>query len=109
MSLKQIKAINPPYPFEAYAYMISPLSNENGGGYQITFPDLPGCMSDGETVSEAIENGRDAFITWISSCADMGRPIPKPKSHVPENEINMPGKFVQRIPKSLHSKLATLA
>ena len=28
---------------------VSPLSEEDGGGYLIEFPDLPGCMSDGET------------------------------------------------------------
>ena len=40
--------------FEDYSFEIRPLSEEDGGGFLITFPDLPGCMSDGETPEEAI-------------------------------------------------------
>ena len=36
-----------------YAVMIAPLSAEDGGGFLATVPDLPGCMSDGETPEEA--------------------------------------------------------
>ena len=50
MSVKNIKKVEPPYPFEAYTHVVSPLSAEDGGGFLITFPDLPGCMSDGETI-----------------------------------------------------------
>ena len=38
----------------AYAFTIRPLEADEGGGYLIEFPDLPGCMADGETVEEAI-------------------------------------------------------
>lgn len=109
MNIKEIKAITPPHPFEAYTQVISPLSSEEGGGFLISFPDLPGCMSDGETIEEAIHNGRDAFLAWISAQADMGREIPRPSYHVPETELPMSGKFVQRVPKSLHAKLSVLA
>ena len=50
----------PKYPFE-----IQPLTAEEGGGYLITFPDLPGCMSDGETIEAAIGNGADAETAWL--------------------------------------------
>jgi len=109
MSIKQITAVTAPYPFEAYTHVISPLSPEEGGGFLISFPDLPGCISDGETIEEAIHNGRDAFLAWISARADMGREIPKPLYRAPETETSMSGKFVQRVPKSLHAKLAVLA
>ena len=109
MSVKEVKAITPPYPFEAYAHVVSPLSPAEGGGFLISFPDLPGCMSDGETIEEAIQNGRDAFLSWISAQADMGREIPKPVYRPPETEPPMSGKFVQRVPKTLHAKLAALA
>lgn len=99
----------PPHPFEAYTHVISPLSSEEGGGFLISFPDLPGCISDGETIEEAIHNGRDAFLAWISAHADMGREIPRPSYRVPEAEPPMSGKFVQRVPKSLHAKLSVLA
>jgi antitoxin HicB len=48
-----------------YSFIIRHLSSEDGGGYLIEFPDLPGCMSDGETIDEAIANGQDAIKTWI--------------------------------------------
>ncbi len=50
-----------------YPYTIRTLSPSEGGGYLIEFPDLPGCMSDGETIEEAIENGKDAMRCWIAA------------------------------------------
>ena len=38
-----------------YPFIIRPLSKEDGGGYLIEFPDLPGCISDGETIEEVYE------------------------------------------------------
>jgi len=109
MRIKEIKAVTVPYPFESYTHIISPLPPAEGGGFLISFPDLPGCMSDGETIEEAIQNGRDAFLGWVSAQADMGREIPKPAYRAPEAEPPMSGKFVQRVPKTLHAKLAALA
>jgi len=100
----------PPYPFEAYAHIIEPLSAEEGGGFLITFPDLPGCMSDGETEAEAIANGRDAFLCWVSAVADMGKTIPSPTFRTAVTApVESSGKFVQRVPKSIHAQLAARA
>jgi len=85
------------YPFE-----IRPLSKEEGGGYSITFPDLPGCYSDGATPEEAITNGRDALESWLAVVREFGDKLPKPFS-------NVSGRFVQRVPRSLHAQLITQA
>lgn len=61
------------YPFE-----VRPLSNESGGGYMVTFPDLLGCMSDGETMEEAIANAMDAEHSWIETAREFGDAIPGP-------------------------------
>jgi antitoxin HicB len=45
-----------------YRFTVRPLSKEEGGGYLVEYPDIPGCMSDGETIQEAIANGREALI-----------------------------------------------
>lgn len=108
--VKTIPRIVPPWPFEAYAHIISPLSAGDGGGFLITFPDLPGCMSDGETEAEAVESGRDAFNAVISALHDMGREIPAP-SFSPDDATTpgASGKFVARVPKSIHAKLTSRA
>lgn len=85
------------FPFE-----IRPLSKDEGGGYAITFPDLPGCRSDGATPEQAIENGRDALASWLEVAREFGDPIPKPFSAVS-------GRFVQRVPRSLHARLIAQA
>ena len=85
------------YPFE-----IRPLSKEEGGGYSITFPDLPGCYSDGATPEEAITNGRDALESWLAVVREFGDKLPKPFS-------NVSGRFVQRVPRSLHAQLIARA
>lgn len=85
------------YPFE-----IRPLAEDEGGGWLIAFPDLPGCMSDGETPEEAIANGKDAVAAWLKAAQESGREVPRP-GELPS------GKFIARIPRSLHARLAARA
>jgi len=56
-----------------YPAVIRPLSAEEGAGYLIEYPDLPGCRSDGETIAEAIANGADAIACWIAAMKADGR------------------------------------
>ena len=87
------------YPFE-----VRPLSAEEGGGYLISFPDFAECISDGETVEEAIENGRDALKATIAALKSKKLPVPVPNSGGVAS-----GKFVARVPKTVHAQLATRA
>lgn len=61
-----------------YRVHIEPLSEEDGGGYIATVPDLPGCMSDGDTEHEALDNVQQAIADWIECAQRLGRPIPHP-------------------------------
>jgi len=63
-----------------YPVVVRPLSERDGGGYLATAPDLPGCMSDGETPEEAIVNVQDAILTWIEAAEDLGHPVPPPSA-----------------------------
>lgn len=63
-----------------YPIVIAPLSAEDGGGFSALVPDLPGCMSDGDTPEQAIANVQDAIAMWIEAAHDLGRPIPRPSS-----------------------------
>lgn len=85
------------YPFE-----VRPLSKDEGGGYSITFPDLPGCYPDGATPEEAIRNGRDALESWLAVAGECGDKIPLQFSGIS-------GRFVQRVPRSLHAQLIARA
>ena len=107
-SIKKIAKAVPKFPFETYAHIVSPLPTEEGGGYLITFPDLPGCMSDGETEADAVSNGRDAFESWVSARIDAGKAIPEP-AYRPDPLPTASGRFVARLPKTIHSKLAERA
>jgi antitoxin HicB len=89
--------------FERYPFSVDPLPEEEGGGFAITFPDLPGCISDGETVEQAIAHGREAFHAWMESMIADRKPIPRP------NEVAEPAKFVLRLPRTLHSRLTSHA
>jgi predicted RNase H-like HicB family nuclease len=61
-----------------YPVTIEPLSDENGGGFLATVPDLPGCMSDGETPEQALAQVQDAIAAWLEEARSLGRPVPKP-------------------------------
>lgn len=89
-----------------YPFTIRPLSEEDGGGYLIEFPDLPGCMSDGDSIEEAVANGADAMHGWIEAMRAAGREIPPPSV---ADDGAFSGKWQQRVPKSLHRRLAERA
>ena len=89
---------------EKYPFSIRPLSIEDGGGYLIEYPDLPGCHSDGDTPEQAIVNGRDAVRSYLMSCRKHGDPIPKPDSPARSS-----GQFRVRMPKTLHARLVAQA
>jgi antitoxin HicB len=63
-----------------YSVRIERLSDSDGGGYLATVPDLPGCMSDGETPEEALKNVQEAITSWIESAREWKMDIPKPSS-----------------------------
>ncbi len=90
-----------------YPFLIRPLGEEEGGGYLVEYPDLPGCMSDGETPEKAIRMGEDAVQAWIAAAKRSKRPVPKPGSALAPAEYS--GKYVQRLPKSLHEALSRRA
>ena len=62
--------------------VIEPLSEEDGGGYLATVPELPGCMSDGEAWADALANVEDAIATWLHCARKHGDPIPEPERKV---------------------------
>ncbi len=66
-----------------YRIVIEPLPKEEGGGYLAIVPDLPGCLSDGETDVQALENAHDAIEAWLSVNREMGRkdPVPEQQRH----------------------------
>lgn len=69
-------------PHPDYPVLIEPLAAEDGGGYLATVPDLPGCMSDGETRELAARNIGDAIEAWIEEAQALGRAIPVPSRHL---------------------------
>jgi antitoxin HicB len=87
------------YPFE-----IRPLNTDEGGGFLISFPDFSECISDGETVEEALKNGRDALKATIAALKAGGHPVPAANSGGVAS-----GKFIARVPKTVHAQLTTRA
>ncbi len=59
-----------------FRYEVATLSLEDGGGFLAYAPDLPGCMSDGETVEEAVANLQDATAGWIAEAQRVGMNTP---------------------------------
>jgi antitoxin HicB len=65
-----------------YPLIVEPLAEEDGGGFLAIVPDLPGCMSDGETPEEAVASVGDAIRAWIEAARDLGHEVPKPSRHL---------------------------
>ena len=86
---------------QSYPFTIRPLTDADGGGFAIEYPDLPGCISDGETPEEALRNGNDAVKAYLLSCTKHGDSIPQPSA--------ASGQWRQRVPRSLHARLVAKA
>ncbi|SHI80878.1 Predicted nuclease of the RNAse H fold, HicB family [Aureimonas altamirensis DSM 21988] len=63
-----------------YAVVVLPLDQEDGDGFVAYVPDLPGCMSDGETAEEACINVYAAIAEWIEEAQETGQIVPSPGS-----------------------------
>jgi len=52
------------------------IRRQRGAGYLVEFPDLPGCLTEGETVRDALENAREALSGWLFVAIKHGDEIP---------------------------------
>jgi len=87
----------------ALPYVREVVPNEDGS-YFARIVEFPGCMTEGDTVAEAIANLDDAMASWIEVRLEDGDGIPEP---ITVEQYS--GKFVVRLPKTLHRDLARRA
>jgi len=83
-----------------YSKVIVKRTDEDGVHYIGKVLEISGCIGDGETESLAMESLNDSLEAILESMLKHGDNIPEP---VPED--NFSGKFIVRIPKSLHRRL----
>lgn len=84
-----------------YNYIIQPITDESGSYFYARILEFDGCQSTGKTFEEAYENLKEAMEGWIEAKLEGGFEIPLPVGY---NDFS--GKFIVRIPKSLHYRLS---
>ena len=62
-----------------YKYEVIVWWSEKDQAYIAEVPELPGCMSDGETYEEALKNIQIIISEWVETAKELGREIPEPK------------------------------
>jgi antitoxin HicB len=87
-----------------YPYTMEQYEEDGKIHFSLSIPDLPGCGAIGETMEQALINLEKAKEAWIELCLEEGLSIPEP-----ELEDEFSGKFLLRIPPSLHMMLSKLA
>lgn len=83
------------------SYRMEIVENKEEGGFVVSYPDLPGCITCGETVESAVANAQDAKRAWLEAAIEEGIEIQEPNSLE-----DYSGQFKLRIPRSLHRLLA---
>ena len=83
------------------SYRMEIVEDKDEGGYVVSYPDLPGCITCGETIEAAVANAIDAKKVRIEAALEEGIEI-----HEPDSLDNYSGQFKLRIPRSLHRSLA---
>ena len=53
-------------------YRLEIIPDPDEGGYAVRYPDLPGCLSVGDTIDEALTNAKDAKAAWIEAALKEG-------------------------------------
>ena len=87
--------------YMAMPYRMEIVEDSDEGGFVASYPDLPGCISCGESVEAAAANAQDAKRAWLEAAMEDGIAI-----RVPDSLDDYSGQFKLRIPKSLHRSLA---
>ncbi len=82
-------------------YRMEIVEDRDEGGYVVSFPDLPGCITCGETIEDAVNNAADAKKAWIEAALEDNVDIKEPTT-----DEDYSGQFKLRLPKSLHRSLA---
>lgn len=81
-------------------YRMEIVEDHDESGFVVSYPDLPGCITCGETVESAVANAQDAKRAWLEAALEDGIPIQEP-----DDLESYSGQFKLRIPKSLHKSL----
>lgn len=84
-----------------YTYTLEREKDADGEYFVIRVNELSGCMSHGKTIERAYENIKDAMLGWISVCLESRNKVPTPE--------NFSGKFLVRVPSTLHKELVVRA
>ena len=87
--------------YAAMSYRMEIVEDKDEGGFVVSYPDLPGCITCGETVEQAVANAQDAKKAWLEAALEDGAEI-----HEPDSLEGYSGQFKLRIPRSLHRSLA---
>ena len=85
----------------ALSYRMEIVKDSDEGGFVASYPDLPGCITCGETEEEALKNALDAKKSWLEAALEENIEIPEPDSLEAYS-----GQFKLRLPRSLHRALA---
>ena len=83
------------------SYRMEIIRDSDEGGFVASYPDLPGCITCGETEEEALKNALDAKKAWLEAALEENIEIPEPDSLEAYS-----GQFKLRLPRSLHRALA---
>lgn len=86
-------------------YKLEIVPDTEEGGYAARYPDLPGCITCGETLEAVSRNAEDAKRAWLEAALEDSIAIKEPVADAPHYS----GQFKLRIPKTLHQSLATRA
>ncbi len=65
------------YKYERIIYW-----SENDEKFIVEVPELPGCMADGETAEQALQNAEIIIAEWLETARETGREIPQPKGRL---------------------------
>ena len=53
--------------YMALPYRLEIVEDQEEGGYVVSYPDLPGCITCGDTIEDAMNNAKDAKKAWIEA------------------------------------------
>ena len=87
------------------------LAPEEKGGYSVVCPSIPGCVSQGESLEEALANIREAILLCLEVRAEQGHPLPAETPEIVAEEVRscLKDRAEEGLPLTIQTKEVEIA
>ena len=86
--------------------VLTPADPDDEVGYTVTVPDLPGCITEGDTLEQALQRAKEVIQLFVETVEEDGLPVPAPARTIDEATLER-GQLVTTVDLSVPTAIAS--